>query len=42
LVLEWAKEEETMEEMRQKTAKNFKSEAPEKKRRIEMEEEEEY
>ena len=42
LVLEWAKEEESMEEMRQKTAKNFKSEVPEKKRRIEMEEEEEY
>jgi hypothetical protein len=42
LVLEWAKEEESMEEMREKTAKNFQTEVPVKKRRIEMEEEDEY
>lgn len=36
LVIEWAKEEETIEEMRDKVAKGFSKDAPPKKRRIEM------
>jgi multiple RNA-binding domain-containing protein 1 len=37
LVLEWAKEEETVDEMREKTAKKYSKETPMKKQRVEME-----
>ena len=39
LVLEWAKEEESVEEMRQRTTKGFVQESGLKKRKIEMEDE---
>jgi multiple RNA-binding domain-containing protein 1 len=37
LVIEWAKEDESVEEMRAKAAKSFSNNTGNKKRRIEME-----
>lgn len=40
LVLEWAQDEESVDAMRAKTAKNYVKDTGNKKRRVEMEEEE--